>query len=187
MGRHLTGTGSFCLDRLGVALGGLFVGRVYVLDSVHVGLGALPSEIDEPDVLPESFAALQAVTENIVHALREGSVGEEEAAGLLQGLRLHGEDGFSWCVGASSLRWYRKEGEGPWRFGIPPAEASDAHRESLQVALAAVPEGYLGEVVESGFGYGDFSDESGGVDGLDPWATTGEDNQVWGFSSDTDS
>lgn len=104
-----------------------------------VFLGALASEVNEPDVLDPAFAAIADMTERIVTAVRAGALAEVPAAEHLQVLRLQDSSGVQWAVGATSLRWYRKVPGGVWKLAVPPQSADDAARVSSQAALGAMP------------------------------------------------
>lgn len=104
-----------------------------------VFLGALASEVNEPDELDPTFSTLADVTERIVAAVRTGAMAEAVAAEHLQALRLTGQDEVTWTIGATSLRWYRKTPDRNWKLAVPPAEADDHHRSDLARAVADLP------------------------------------------------
>lgn len=114
-------------------------GRPSHVPAPAVFLGALASEVNEPDELAPAFATLADVTERIVAAVRGGHLAERDAAEHLRVLRLTGQDGVAWCVGATSLRWYRRTSDRPWKLGIPPTQADESHEATLAQALAALP------------------------------------------------
>lgn len=113
------------------------------LPAPAVFLGALASEVNEPDVLDPSFAAIADITERVVTAVRTGTVPEVDAAQKLRSLRLTDAAGHQWAVGATSLRWYRKTVDRGWKLAVPPQEADDEARASCTAALAGLPTDFL--------------------------------------------
>lgn len=157
------------------------------MDSPGLFLGALASEINEPDELAPAFSILMGVTENVLRSYRRGELEENVAAEYLRALCLVDENGLVWRVGASSLRWYRRQDDSTWWFGFPPTEDHDSHQTSLQAALDQVPETFWQSQA------GDYSDTAGmyghGLDDgveqapVEPWgyAPGGErQTQSWG-------
>lgn len=116
------------------------------LPAPSVFLGALASEVNEPDELAAAFATVADVTERIVAAVRAGTLGEVAAAECLQSLRLSDEHGAVWAVGATSLRWYRKDIASRWKLAVPPANPDAAHQPSLDAALGALPASLLAQL-----------------------------------------
>lgn len=139
------------------------------LPAPAVFLGALASEVNEPDELAPAFVTLADVTERLVAAVRAGSVDEAEAAGHLRSLRLTDSAGAVWTVGATSLRWYRKSERG-WKLAVPPTVADDAHRQSLSDALDLLPEELLTRLggVAAEVGAGGYAADPFATDALAP-------------------
>lgn len=109
------------------------------LPAPAVFLGALASEVNEPDDLGEAFAAIADLTERVVLAVRNGALPEEDGARALRALRLTDASGMQWAVGATSQRWYRKAPERGWKLAVPPPHSDASHQQSLDEALSALP------------------------------------------------
>lgn len=103
-----------------------------------VFLGALASEVNEPDVLAAPFVTVADLTERVVAAVRGGRLPEAEGAALLAHLRLRDDNGALWCVGATSLRWYRRSPGRTWMLAAPLTSTSPALEDSLRDMLAGV-------------------------------------------------
>lgn len=112
--------------------------------SVHapsIFLGALASEVNEPDVLPGPFATIAGATERVVAAVRREELPADEAATYLARLRLTDARGCVWTLGATSMRWYRRTpGRPGWRLAAPPARADEQAEASATAAIESVPD-----------------------------------------------
>jgi hypothetical protein len=102
-------------------------------------LGALASEVNEPDELPAAFADVARATERVVGAIRAGVVSTAEGAEHLSRLRVTDASGVVWSVGATSLRWYRKTPGRGWKLAAPPSVADEQAVASSAAALEMVP------------------------------------------------
>lgn len=105
---------------------------------VGVFLGVMPSEVDEPDAVGEGFAAVAALTEEVVAAWRARALSEDEALVRLSVLRLHDADGTEWVLGATSQRWFQRPPGGSWKLATPPPWEGDALAQSARDAADAL-------------------------------------------------
>lgn len=85
-------------------------------------LGTLRSEFDiDQTELSAEFVALEQLTQQVREAFLQGRASEMGAAELLRELRLPGDDGATWTIGATSGNWYRRdEVARVWELAAPP-------------------------------------------------------------------
>jgi len=83
-------------------------------------LGALRSELDEGADIASEFAMLESCAQALRHAYNQKRLTPAAAAELFASLRLEGDDGATWTVGASSNSWYRRTSNGSWRDVVAP-------------------------------------------------------------------
>lgn len=144
-------------------------------------LGALASEVNEPDELAPAFAGVARAVERIVAAIRAGTVSSEEGAQHLAQLRVTDGSGAVWTVGATSMRWYRKLPGRSWKLAPPPATADEQAVASSAAALDLIPAQYArdpepGRALD---GYGVDTTDLRPARGPAPWEfEPGEDRYV---------
>jgi hypothetical protein len=90
----------------------------------HIGwsagpLGALRSELDEGSDIAAAFTMLESCANAVRYAYVTRKITPTAAAELFASLRLTGNDGATWTIGASSSSWYRKTGA-RWEPSAPP-------------------------------------------------------------------
>jgi hypothetical protein len=83
-------------------------------------LGALRSELDEGADIASEFAMLESCAQALRHAYNQKRLTPAAAAELFASLRLEGDDGAVWTIGASSNSWYRRIGNGSWSDVVAP-------------------------------------------------------------------
>lgn len=91
-------------------------------DNSPVFLGVLRSEYDLPDNVAAPFITVTDLVERILDAWVHARIDRDIAAGLLASTKLVTADGYTWAMGATTRRWYRRpSSEHPWRVANPPA------------------------------------------------------------------
>jgi len=86
-------------------------------------LGTLRSELDDDDAggLHPSFEVLAGLVVSVRTAYTSFRISPEQAARICALLRLEGQDGNEWTVGATSGAWFRRRvGERPWQKAMLP-------------------------------------------------------------------
>lgn len=82
-------------------------------------LGALRSELDEGSDIAGAFTMLESCANAVRYAYVTRKITPTAAAELFSSLRITGNDGATWTIGASSSSWYRKTGS-RWEPSAPP-------------------------------------------------------------------
>jgi hypothetical protein len=97
-------------------------------------LGTLRSEFDDdetPSGVHPDFETLSGLMSTVRNAYMAYRLSPEQAATICAELRLLGNDGFEWSVGASSGAWYkRRTGEGSWSKSPMPINVSPVYAQA---------------------------------------------------------
>lgn len=107
-------------------------------DNSPVFLGVLRSEYDLPDNIATSFLTVTDLVDRILDAWVHARIDRDIAAGLLASTKLVTTDGYTWAMGATTRRWYRRpSSEHPWRVANPPADLPTSEDITTQLDAMA--------------------------------------------------
>lgn len=113
-------------------------------------LGTLRSEFDEPEIVPEGFVRLAEDASMAVEAYKAGRITKKDLAERLSKLRATDVSGGEWTVGATSLRWFRRQGgAGMWVPVPPPSQAIGEPMPGEWMRTLPLPDEVLTEAPES--------------------------------------
>lgn len=86
-------------------------------------LGALRSELDEPDVIPAGFLRLSKYIEEALKMYVDHRISRHDLALRLQTLHCKDDSGGEWTLGTSTSTWYRRQGAfSPWLAAPAPSQ-----------------------------------------------------------------
>lgn len=85
-------------------------------------MGALPSDLDEDQDLPEEFSELIRRHNMLLQAYADGRMSPKLLAEQMAELVVVDEAGSEWTIGAMSGQWYRRVPGGRWSPSPPPVE-----------------------------------------------------------------
>jgi len=84
-------------------------------------MGTLRSDLEEEEELDPAFLSLERNFILVRNSFVSKKISSVQAAELFQTMQLRTTDGNYWTMGASTVSWFRREGNGAWIASIPPA------------------------------------------------------------------